>query len=116
MKAIKLSKREKSNGIYSFYDGSDYRKFTNRRKYVSAITQHEKAIQKELNHLLNQNIEMTLTTNNPARDLRAVAQNLMLMASVYEFGSRGLPNDLHYMHRALCDVKDRTENKKEATY
>lgn len=106
-KLIKLSRKEKEKGFYSFYDGYSYRKFTNRRQYIKAINKREKELSSVAEMILSATSIELLTMQSPKDQLDSLSIRLRRLQQVYYYSNRQIIND----DNRICDILMNLENE-----
>ena len=104
MKAIKLSRRGKERGLYRFYDGKEYRTFTNHRKYIKALNQHEDYLNLVLNQIIMQDVKRLFKLKSPAYEMEKISERMQLISMCYRFAERGNSNDDYRINNILLDL------------
>lgn len=121
MKPIKLQRREKVRGLYRYYDGftGEYREFTNYRKYIKSLNEHERRLNLVLNDLVYKDLKELFNLRSPAVQMEEIAKRFEKIALVYRFAERAGANDDYRINNILVgmakDVGSTREHKKSAS-
>lgn len=93
MKPIKLPRMNKTRGLYSFFDGDNYRYFTNRRKYINELTRFEKELNHKLNVIVTRQVTSVYVLRDAEKELQDLSNYFQRLSLIYRFSKRGGIND-----------------------